>query len=273
MKDKDPNCKRLSRESAGRCELCYHGYYVDSRTGSCQILDPLCKTHNLQNGGCESCYPGYQLDENARCVTGGSSGKNNQNVQRDPYCVKYENQNCIRCANGYYLTKNSECEQVNPLCKTSERLSGDCLSCYSGYVLADGGCYIAQQIQIPYCEVPAPGMTGKCEECITGYYPGQSGDCQPVSILCGDYDRFSGKCLSCIQGYVLQRGDCIYPALGFDANCREYEGAYCADCARGFYLENYLCQPVDGRCIDFDYRRKECHLCANGMTPSGAKCV
>lgn len=53
--------------------------------------------------------------------------------------------------------------------------------------------------------------------------------------------------MSCIQGHVLQDGICIYPAM-YDANCGRYESAYCNKCKDGYYLQNYICYPIDANC-------------------------
>ena len=56
-----------------------------------------------------------------------------------------------------------------------------------------------------------------------GYYKETPQSCSPVSILCKTYDQNTGYCLSCIYGYFLQVGQCVYPSMGFDSNCISYD--------------------------------------------------
>lgn len=93
----------------------------------------------------------------------------------------------------------------------------------------------------------------------------------PVSILCATYDKRTGQCNSCINGYFYQDGECIYPAI-YDPRCTRYESAYCSQCTQGFYIHNYQCRAVHPQCLNFDYQAKVCRQCANGLLPYGADC-
>lgn len=59
----------------------------------------------------------------------------------------------------------------------------------------------------------------------------------------------------------------------YDANCARYESAYCNKCKDGYYLQNYICYPIDANCTQFDYRNMLCIVCANGMFASGNMCL
>lgn len=52
------NCRKQSTN--GKCLECSQGSYVNS-TGSCQAVNPLCRTYNFSTGDCLSCYQGYSL--------------------------------------------------------------------------------------------------------------------------------------------------------------------------------------------------------------------
>ena len=51
---------------------------------------------------------------------------------------------CTKCFSRYYLNQQNQCVNVNPLCKTYNN-NGLCLSCYPGYTLQTGNCFISGQ--------------------------------------------------------------------------------------------------------------------------------
>jgi len=255
----DPNCVTFVGTA---CAQCYTGFFVQE--GTCRRINVLCRTYNSSNGFCLSCYPGYTLSS-GQCVIPRSFTLSVQ----DPYCLQRRESACVQCSSGYFPLAGV-CQIVNPLCRTSNSL-GSCTSCYSGYVIQDGNCVIVQQVNIPYCQAI---VNGYCQRCIHGYYVQSPLQCSPVSILCVTYDQNTGSCLSCITGYFLQVGQCIYPAMGFDQNCMNYDvSAYCSQCRPGFYLLNYVCARIDPFCVNFDTATSTCSRCGGGRTPNGAACA
>lgn len=106
-----------------------------------------------------------------------------------------------------------------------------------------------------------------------GYYTQNSMLCSPVSILCPTYDENTGTCLSCISGYFLQSGACVFPSMGYDGNCISYDAsAYCSQCKPGYFLQNYICTRLDLSCSNFDYATNTCLACGNGKQPNGIYC-
>jgi hypothetical protein len=127
-----------------------------------------------------------------------------------------------------------------------------------------------QELSIPFCQLIS-GIA--CQRCIQGYYTQTPQLCSPVSILCSTYDQNTGNCLSCISGYFLQVGQCIFPSMGFDQNCMNYDvSAYCTSCKPGYYLLNYVCSKIDPFCVSFNYSSLSCSSCGGGKTASGAGC-
>ncbi len=45
----------------------------------------------------------------------------------------------MSCAFGHVL-KNNICKAVSNLCKTFNNLTGDCTSCYPGFIIKEGEC-------------------------------------------------------------------------------------------------------------------------------------
>ncbi len=65
--------------------------------------------------------------ESGRCIIGQVTDMN---------CKKLNVNICTDCYQGYFIDPiNGICKRVNPLCKTSNMLTGACLSCYNGYSL------------------------------------------------------------------------------------------------------------------------------------------
>jgi hypothetical protein len=55
-------------------------------------------------------------------------------------CYAYDSfSQCIKCYDRFYLNGNS-CAAVNVFCKTFDDHTGNCLSCYSTFTLANGRC-------------------------------------------------------------------------------------------------------------------------------------
>lgn len=257
----DTNCK--STDSNGICTACYSGYFL-TQGMSCQKMDPLCKTYTQSLNACATCYDGYSL-LNGQCLISTQTPSANN----DPYCIKTNGAACVSCASGYYLPATGVCAQLNPYCKDSDLTNGNCLSCYAGYALSGNTCVVAAVVNIPYC---AQVVGNTCASCINGYYV-SAGACALVNVLCGTYDQSTGACLSCIPGYVFQAGQCILPSLGIDPNCAQYTNSYCTQCAYGYGLVNYWCNPIDPLCTQYNAATNSCTACAQGKTPQGTSCI
>lgn len=93
-----------------------------------------------------------------------------------------------------------------------------------------------------------------------------------VSLLCIEFDYGAGVCKICNDGFVLQDGDCINPAMGVDENCVRYTGVYCSTCRQGYQLIMYRCSTVDTNCLEFDNGNMRCLRCRVG-TPLGMACI
>jgi hypothetical protein len=226
-------------------------------------MDPLCKSYTSSLSACSSCYGGYTL-VSGQCVI----STNVPNTNNDPYCIKSQGSSCLTCANGYYLSSSGVCNQLNPLCKSSDMNTGNCLDCYPGYTLSSITCIVAASVNIPYCVT----VTGNvCSLCISGYYV-SNGGCALANVLCSTYDLNTGACLSCVTGYVFQNATCILPSLGIDPNCVQYSNSYCTTCATGYSLQNYYCTAIDPNCIQFDSVNNVCQQCGGGKTPQGPNC-
>ena len=128
----DPNCAKYDEQ--GGCLVCSDKYY--KMAGVCTRVSALCKTYNPITGSCLTCYPGYYLAGGA-CWTG-----NDPNL--DPNCnLRSITGSCLQCRASYYLGDNGYCRAANPLCRTFNISTGNCLTCYKGYVVKDSTCALA----------------------------------------------------------------------------------------------------------------------------------
>lgn len=141
---------------------------------------------------------------------------------------------------------------------------GSCQQCRLGYKLNQGNCApinTPQANDIPYCQYAS--SPNYCDICINGFYE-QSGTCYQISPYCETYNATNGQCLTCKDQYVFSEGACVFPAMGVDPNCIKYEGVYCKNCKAGYYLKDYICMPIDSRCINFNFDVKQCLQCSVG---------
>ena len=85
----------------------------------------------------------------------------------------------------------------------------------------------------------ADGVT--CIECSNRFYKDGSGICQPVSTACNNYDKATGACTSCYEGFLLIEVICIKDPKPKDPNCANVKNGVCQKCSKGFYLLNGKC--------------------------------
>jgi proprotein convertase subtilisin/kexin type 5 len=258
----DTNCK--NSDQSGVCTGCYNGYFLTPGM-ACQKMDPLCKTYTSAFNACTSCYDGYS-PSGITCAISTIL----YSLNSDPYCIKVQGAACITCANGYYLASSTGlCTALNSMCKDSDMTNGNCLSCYGGYTLSNFNCIVAAAVYIPYCSQVVGNV---CGQCINGYYV-KDGACAMVSILCGTYDQATGACTSCIPSAFFQDNTCITPALGPDSYCSYYVNGYCTQCKGGYALLNYMCNPIDPLCTQYNPATNVCITCSQNKTPMGPSCI
>lgn len=208
VKGTDQNCKLFQQESY--CLECYAGFV--NIKGSCESVDPLCRTYDNTTGYCTSCYEGYAINGRTCQLIGGQT--------------------------------------LNPCLEQNTK--GLCLQCVLSYSLSNGSCVYnqsnANSFNIPFCTAAINATY--CSLCADGFYS-QLGICYQVSSYCSTYNPSNGECLTCKTGYISSGTTCIFPALGIDPFCLSYTGVYCSSCQAGYYLKNYLCSPIDPLCLNF----------------------
>lgn len=157
---------------------CSFGAFFNA-LGVCSQADSSCKTFDTVKGKCSSCYNGYAVTLEGTCAKAAVS------ETRDVNCAEWDptGELCLRCATGSFFNGLGLCELVDPLCKTSNILSGACTSCFAGYELSPiGKCEksIAPQGD-PLC---AEFVDSKCVKCAFGAFFNKNGLCQLADSLC-----------------------------------------------------------------------------------------
>ena len=183
-------------------------------------------------------------------------------VNKDPNCKTFVGQICSECYNGFFYSQiEAICKRVNPICKTSNLLNGDCTSCYPGYQLnpANGNCEVF--FRDPNCQDFSPN--GNCLKCVIKYYISSNGKCIPVNPLCKDYNPNNGACTSCYPGYVVKNGGCEVGSA-IDPNCKNLQGETCVECFTGYYTQNGKCKQASPLCKTFNPNNGFCTSCYPG---------
>ena len=80
--ERDANCQTFNGEL---CVKCYKNFYLNSGSGKCMAVNPLCRTSNEFTGECTSCYPGYEI------IRGGCEVAQST----DPNCKTLNGNQCI----------------------------------------------------------------------------------------------------------------------------------------------------------------------------------
>lgn len=256
-----------SWNGAGVCIECSPYSYF--RQNMCVAVDALCRTFNSQNGLCLSCYAGYNLQSGRCVVVPPDAGYQNTNQ----YCAVWEGAVCRQCAANSYFNANGNCTPNNPYCASSGA-NGQCLSCYSGYVLRNNNCLIDNST-INVGNALCSRWSGlNCQQCAPRSF-NFNGVCTAVNTLCNTWNNINGYCLTCYNGYILNGNTCIVNNQVVNNNplCRTFSGSICVECATRSYFVNGICTAVDSRCASFDSLNGRCTACYNGFQLTATGCV
>ena len=185
-----------------------------------------------------------------------SSSPTTTNASTNPLCSKWNQTVCLACAFRAYFNNAGICTAVSDKCNTWDKHNGACLSCYTGYGLANNSCVISSSNNV---NTTTPSTVqgcktfkdGKCQECANYWVLNPSGDCSMVSDLCRTYDN-SGNCLTCYVGYEISNGSCVYSQSNYakpsHGGCQnwDYNNSICLKCSTNWIFDaNNRCVPVN----------------------------
>lgn len=194
----------------------------------------------------------------------------------DPNCIRYQgNTNtCVACSTRFYLSsRTNRCVSVSNQCNTFNTTNGQCLTCYKGYTLSNGDCYILVSKDSFDANCKTAGANGVCKECFQGYfYSSAQSKCVTSNPLCRTITA-SGTCQSCYPGYVLRNGSCFIEKATGTGNCRNFSNGVCNECANGYIKSNGKCFPVNPQCKTYSNQTGECLTCYPGYILSNGNCI
>jgi hypothetical protein len=162
-------------------------------------------------------------------------------------------------------------------------------------------------IQCAYTHVLENGTCVLKVECPPRNYA-HLGYCYPVDVSCGDFDPYTGACLSCADGkMVVSNGSCTFPVVpcgpreysekavcvSFPQHCQDFHTLFklCVTCDPGFlikngtcalqtlecgpsqYVFNLSCRDLPPHCSHFDPATTICSACQAGYTLSNNQCA
>lgn len=144
-----------------------------------------------------------------------------------------------------------------------------CTACAPNYkVNANGLCDYSD----PNC---ATFNNGKCDTCVTGFYPNVQGKCfkLPVNCMFGNVVA-EGQCAQCNNGFtLLPSGLCQQQVVQITiTNCASVQNNLCQNCNSGFYLKNNACLKVSVLCNGNNPSTGACLGCVNGYTLINGAC-
>lgn len=265
------------------CEAC-SVKYVFNADKVCTPVSDDCREWQA-DGNCTSCYYGYNAVDGVCTLAEDSSVSD---TKSNPYCASWKKSVCDSCAERSYFNSNGICTLVNDHCKTWDRLTGDCLTCFDGYDLNNGSCVFSPSNNAspsdPGCK---SWVNGACKECSKNWVFNAKDVCIPVSDLCKSSDN-TGNCVTCYKGYDLVNGSCLYSpsnnAKPQDGGCAswDWDNAVCLACSNNWVFDiNGICIKVNDLCRTYDPNTGFCTSCyrgyslqvAEGYGPKDASCI
>ncbi len=137
---------------------------------------------------------------------------------------------------------------MSDLCNTWDATTGDCLTCYGGYKISNGGCVIDNGGAGETCPYRSVKINGQCKA---------------VSDLCSTWDETTADCTSCYGGYKLNNGYCIVD---------NGQGNTTQDCPPRTVKIDGQCKAVSDLCKTWSLTTAECLSCYDGYTLTGGVC-
>lgn len=186
------------------CQTCKEGFHVETLDYEIQMARGISSTNGYI----------YTTQSKGRCVLD----------HCQPRFYNFILQKCSRCDSGYTLTGDGRCVKDNLFVGCSLIRRGQCWSCEEDFhvpVRKLNGQVVCEPIDIKNCRYTTfnyydmtdlPVETQYCTQCesgfnLTGQFTEDSGDrrylqCVLQNCAANQYNRFTGKCSVCEDGYV-----------------------------------------------------------------------
>ncbi|ELP90452.1 furin, putative [Entamoeba invadens IP1] len=205
------SCYLGSFVSEGICISCEAGYYNDGdhcfpcnentyaykNSTKCITCNNSCKTCDSKTGSCLTCNEGCWLNKN-RCYCCQAGNYYNITESRCIACLpgtfspNSGSIKCEECKEGMFTSKtaSTSCSSCDSLCKTCDKKTGQCTSCYTGY-----GLFLSNVCEICEAGFYSSDQTNTCLMCLENTYSlGGTSYCTSCNDLCKTCDSTNGKC-------------------------------------------------------------------------------
>jgi hypothetical protein len=232
----------------GQCLECKDNYILNKNINICKSIN----TEDLRNcesfaedGTCQKCNDGYYL------------GSGDKKCTKTENCKESLYEKCIECNKGFYLDKKEEkCkQQAGKFLYCKETLDNiNCEVCEDNFFFDEE----ERCVNTNFCK--KSDGSGKCKECLSGYYPSRDGNICTTTENCYSGLKSEGICNNCVLGYYIdfQDGKCKSNQEDNEfQNCEVVDGE-CIECALSHYLgEDHKCtkiiycaESINGTCIE-----------------------
>ena len=93
--------------------------------------------------------------------------------------------------------------------------------------------------------------------------------------MCNKYNKLTGRCLSCFDGFTLVSSTCLASQVQItDQYCKTWNRTVCTECSFGaFFLANKTCAVANPLCKTFDKSNGICLSCYDSFELKGEDCV
>lgn len=135
------------------------------------------------------------------------------------------------------LTQQGNCQAKDPYC--TNYVNGLCTNCHAVYYLSAAGVCTKKVMKDKDSNCAIHDLFNFCQRCNQGFFT-SAGNCLLADQLCRTFDPTNGNCLSCYDGYRLNKNRCYLNEPIF--NCKMFAGSVCAECETGYAL------GADGSC-------------------------
>ncbi|ELP89685.1 protein serine/threonine kinase, putative [Entamoeba invadens IP1] len=232
--------------TTGKCSACASGYKLQA--DSCvSCASSNCLNCDVDINSCSVCEPNYSPTTNGTCTPCNST----YSSCATNLCSQTEPQKCLECRDNYFLIDSECCSCAYNHCGVCDKVTGDCLTCESGYYRVGTHCYICDSQNGNNCSINGCSSVDEnvCFGCAPHFFLSSQRCvvCELSPNLCApQMCTETGLCTDCPEGRYLFNGVCLScndsNILHCNNNSCQTKGNICLQCQMGYYLFNGYCK-------------------------------
>ena len=295
-------CYYDKNTDSAKCQICENRYILTDQ-GKCIFCPPDCNTcfydKDTDSAKCETCYSNAILTNQNTCILCPT------NCSTCFYDEKTDSVKCKSCHNNDVLTTAKTCISCPSNCNTcfydEKTDSAKCKTCHKNEVLTTEKTCISCPSNCNSCSYDGNLNIAKCNSCNDYYTLSQNNECIFCGVGCIHCNLEDGeiKCISCIQGYILEDNQCT--KLSVPQQCIGYisqrfnntDEVICTKCNKIYALDsiNNKCTHCPNYCrsclfddsnriicdnCDIEYvlnETKLCECCTDNAAIGGVGCL